>query len=276
MKHDLLRLLILGAHPDDAEYHAGGLISIYRKLGHSVKIVSVTNGAAGHHVLPADELATVRYKEAQAVSQLTGAEYEIWDFPDGELQPTLEVRCRIIREIRTFEPDLVLTHRTNDYHPDHRGVGQAVQDASFMVTVPLIAPDVPALRKDPVVAYMADFFSKPVPMTADVVIDVTEEFDNVIAMLACHRSQFFEWLPYNQGILDQVPAVETLRKQWLSQWFGKRAKAVADRFRERIVETYGEERGRQIQYAEAYEISEYASQLDEARRKQFFPSMGEV
>ena len=148
-----LRLLILGAHPDDAEFHCGGLISIYRQLGHEVKIVSVTNGAAGHHQRSADELSRIRRQEAGAVAERIGASYDVWEFPDGELQPTLEVRRRIIREIRTFAPNLVLTHRTNDYHPDHRAVGQAVQDASFTVTVPLIVPDTAALRRDPVVTF---------------------------------------------------------------------------------------------------------------------------
>ena len=272
MESENPRLLILGAHPDDAEYHAGGLISIYRQLQRTVKIVSVTNGAAGHHELPVEELAKVRRKEAAAVSQLTGAEYEIWKYPDGELQPTLEVRSQIIREIRTFKPDLVLTHRTNDYHPDHRAVSQAVQDASFMVTVPLIVSDVPALRKDPVVAYMTDFFTKPIPMTADVAIDVTQHFDAIVEMLSCHRSQFFEWLPYNQRILDQVPANESDRKAWLADWYRERPATAADRFRTALIDTYGAEHARDIQFAEAYEISEYAASMDDDARQLLFPT----
>ena len=81
--------------------------------------------------------------------------------PDGALQATLELRQRVIREIRGFRPDLVLTHRTNDYHPDHRATGQVVQDASFLVRVPRIVPEVPVLQRDPVVAFMSDLFTKP-------------------------------------------------------------------------------------------------------------------
>ena len=137
---------------------------------------------------------------------MIGATYETWDIPDGQLMPTLDVRLRVIREIRTFAPDLVLTHRTCDYHPDHRAVGQLVQDASYLVTVPNVLRDVPALRKDPAVAYMADTFSKPNRMTADVVLDVTDRLDTIVAMLACHRSQVFEWLAYEEGLLGEVPA----------------------------------------------------------------------
>ena len=140
-----LRLLIIGAHPDDAEFHAGGLATIYRRQGHTVKMISVTDGRSGHHRYQPAELAEVRRRESLAAAAVIGATCDIWSFPDGALQPTLEVRELVIREIRAFRPDLVLTHRPNDYHPDHRAVGQVVQDASYMVTVPLVAPDVPAL-----------------------------------------------------------------------------------------------------------------------------------
>jgi LmbE family N-acetylglucosaminyl deacetylase len=265
------RLLVLGAHPDDAEFHAGGLITIYRRLGRTVKIVSVTNGAAGHHVRAPSELIAVRRAETQDVARRTGVEYDIWEFPDGELQPTLEVRRRIISEIRTFAPDLVLTHRTCDYHPDHRAVGLAVQDASYMVTVPHIVPAAPALRSDPVVAYMNDLFQKPCPLEAHIALDITPLVDEIVTLLACHRSQVFEWLPYNQRVEDQMPAGEADRFAWLRNWFLLRASAVAERSRPALVASYGAARGAGITAAEVYEISEYAAALDPAQRDWLFP-----
>ena len=270
MSDEPLRLLILGAHPDDSEYHAGGLASIYRQRGHLVRMVSVTNGGAGHHEKPPEEVARIRRREAAASGRVLGAAYETWDYPDGELMPTLEVRHRIIAEIRSFAPDLVLTHRTNDYHPDHRAVGQAVQDASFLVTVPHVVPEVPALRRDPVVAYMVDLFTKPCALVPDVAIDVTEHVDTIVAMLACHRSQVFEWLPYLAGVLDQVPAGEAERRAWLREWFTRQVKPRADRFREALIAAYGEERGSKIEYCEAYEISEYAAAADDRARRRLF------
>ena len=271
MSDEPLRLLILGAHPDDAEYHSAGLACIYRKLGHVVKMVSVTDGSAGHHEKPAEELAAIRSEEAAASGAVIGAEYEVWDFPDGELVPTLEVRRKVIREIRTFAPDLVVTHRANDYHPDHRAVGQAVQDASFLVTVPRVVPDVPTLKKDPVVAYMPDLFTKPCPMAADVVIDVTDEVDTIVSMLACHRSQVFEWLPYLQGTTDQVPRDKGEQFRWLRDWYTRAARPRADRFRKELIAAYGKERGGRIEYAEIYEVSEYAAGLDDSARRRLFP-----
>ena len=273
MSNNPPRMLILGAHPDDAEFHSGGLISVYRERGYAVKIISVTNGGAGHHQRSADELPAIRTQETTAVSKLIGADYDVWEYPDGALQPTLEVRHRIIREIRTYAPDLVLTHRLNDYHPDHRAVGQLVQDASYLVTVPLVAPDTTALRKDPVVAYMPDLFTKPNSLSPDVVIDITDYMERIVAMLDCHRSQVYEWLPYNRGVADQVPVDDEEKLEWLTNWISARARAVADRFRARLVEVFGPQRGNAIEFAEAYEISEYAADLNDAAKKRLFPGL---
>jgi LmbE family N-acetylglucosaminyl deacetylase len=274
MTADQLRLLILGAHPDDAEYHAGGLLLRYLAAGHCVKIVSVTDGSAGHHQLDPPQLIATRRAEADAVCRLVEVEYDIWEFPDGRLQPNLDVRLRIIREIRQFRPDLVLTHRPCDYHPDHRAVGLAVQDASYMVTVPPIAPDSPALLRDPVVAYMVDLFTRPYPFCADVVFDVGPQLTGIVDLLDCHACQFYEWLPYNAGKLDQVPADPQERKRFLGEWFGERLRTIATRFREPLIRAYGPKRGRAVEHAEAYEISEYAAPLDDAARARLFPFAG--
>ncbi len=266
------RLLILGAHPDDAEYHAGGLAAIYCELGREVKLVSVTDGSVGHHERSPEELIAIRRQEAKAAGSIIGADYETWLFPDGALQPSLEVRHRIIREIRQFQPDLVLTHRTCDYHPDHRAVGQCVQDASYLVTVPHVLPDVPALRTDPVVAYMVDLFTRPVPMLPDVILDITEQVATIVKMLACQRSQVFEWLAYEEGLLETVPVDESERLLWLRSWFAKHVVPRAGYFRQELIAAFGEERGRSLQFIEAYEISEYGHRPDENLRDQLFPN----
>ncbi len=264
------RLLVLGAHPDDAEFHAGGLAARYAHLGRAVRLVSVTNGGAGHHQLSSTELSALRREEAGRAGRVIGADYVTWDFEDGHLQPTLEVRNRIIQEIREFQPDLVLTHRTCDYHPDHRAVGQAVQDASYLVTVPLVCPEAPILRRDPVVAYMVDLFTKPYPLTPDVVLDVNVEMEMIVAMLAEHRSQVFEFLPFNQGIEASVPKDEQQRLTWLAQWYQQIIAPRTERFREAVIDRFGQTAAQDVRWIEAYEISEYASQIDATRRRQLF------
>lgn len=266
-----LRLLILGAHPDDAEFHAGALATIYRRRGHDVKMVSLTNGEAGHHVSSGAPLAARRKAEAEAAAAVIGATAEVWSNRDGRLEPTLEVRWQVVRAIREFRPDLVLTHRPNDYHPDHRAVGQAVQDACYLVTVPAIVPEVPILRSDPVVGYLPDRFTKPTPLAADVVVDAGQYVETVVDMLACHVSQVFEWLPFNRRASDQVPAEPAARREWLRDWYLERLRPQADRYREQLVARYGRQRGESIEYAEAFEISEYAAPLDDEARRRLFP-----
>jgi LmbE family N-acetylglucosaminyl deacetylase len=266
-----LRLLILGAHPDDAEYHAGGLAAIYRRLGHDVRIVSMTNGQAGHHQRPPERMAELRREEAAAAGRVIGAQYVTWDLPDGELMADLATRHRVIREIRTFAPDMVLAHRPYDYHPDHRAAGQLVQDATYLVTVPNVLRDTPALFRDPVVAYMPDLFTRPCPLVPDVVLDVTEQAETIVRMLACQRTQVFEWLPYEEGVLDQVPAGEDEKLPWLREWYRRHMIPRAERFREELIAAYGPERGRRIEFCEVYEISEYAASADLDLRRRLFP-----
>ena len=268
---DPLRLLILGAHPDDAEYHAGGLATAYRRLGHAVKMVSCTDGSAGHQSNDRATMAPLRRREAAAAGGVIGAEYVTWNFPDGLLQPSFDLRHAVLREIRTFQPDLVLTHRTNDYHPDHRAVGQAVQDASYLVTVPRIAPEAPALRRDPVVASMIDLFTRPCPLRPDAILDATGDLDSIVAMMDCHASQFYDWLPYNEQISDQVPQDKTARKAWLREWFLGKAAPRCERFRPELTAAIGAAAAAQVRVVEAYEISEYAGRTDEAHLRRLFP-----
>lgn len=261
------RLLVLGAHPDDAEIHAGGLIARHAALGSTIRMVSITDGRSGHHEIGPDDLVTIRREEARASGQVIGAESVTWDFPDGGLQADLALRSAMIREIRSFMPDLVLTHRLSDYHPDHRAVGQAVQDACYLVTVPHIAADVPALRRDPVVAFMIDLFTKPQPFEPHVLLDVTPELNTIVRMVACHASQVFQWLPYHDGLLDGLPDSESERLKWLESWFLKLCERRQQRFGSTLIS-----RGAGLANAiEAYEISEYARELVREERERLFP-----
>lgn len=264
-----LKLLIIGAHPDDADYAAGGLAVLYRQLGHEVKMVSVTDGGAGHHQISGPELVARRRREANAAAEVIGATYEVWDNPDGALQPTLENRWKIIRLIRTFKPDLVLTHRPNDYHPDHRYTSLLVQDAAYLVTVPPVVPEVPHLEKDPVIAYMPDSFQKPYPFQPTVSVDVSSVLPTIVDMLACHVSQFYEWLPYNGKFMKDIPSDESGKKAYLSDVIKAKLRGQANRFRDALIRDYSN--GEKIEFAEAYEACEYGSLLNEEAKKRLFP-----
>ncbi len=268
-----LRILVIGAHPDDCELKAGGLTALYRQAGHQVKFVSVTNGEAGHHRLPPAELTQVRRAETKAVASLMGIEYEILGNRDGRLQPTLEARFELIALIRRYQPDLILTHRPNDYHPDHRSTSTLVCDAAYMVIVPHIVPEVPALRVNPVIAYLSDHFQRPAPFQPTVVIDVEPVLDRILDQLVCHHSQFFEWLPYTLCQEELSKADPAALREYAKQFYCKFNGPLADRYRDVVVQTYGEQRGRSIRLIEAFEPCEYGSPLTDEARRRLFPML---
>jgi LmbE family N-acetylglucosaminyl deacetylase len=271
MSSDTLAVLIFGAHPDDPDLRAGGVAVLYSQLGHRVKMVSLTNGDAGHHEMGGAPLAWRRRKEAAASGAVLGCEYITLDNHDGELLPTLQVRHQVIEIMRAFAPDLIMAPRPWDYHPDHCYTSQIVQDALYMVTVPNVVSHAPHLRTNPVAVYVYDGFQKPYPFVPDVVVSIDEVIEQKLDATHCHTSQFYEWLPYNAGILDQVPEGDAARRAWLRQVRGPRMRQIADRCRDRLVERYGEERGRQVEYAEAFEVCEYGAALTKENLHRLFP-----
>lgn len=271
MPDEPLRILVIGAHPDDCDISGGGAAALWREGGHDVRFVSVTNGESGHHQMAREPLIKRRRDEATAAGATLGIPYQVLGNRDGYLQPTVEARFEIIALIRRFDPDLILTHRPNDYHPDHRYTSQLVCDAAYMVMVPAIVPEVPALRRNPVIAYLPDTFERPYPHSPTVVVDIEPVIDKIVGMLDCHESQFYEWLPYVMGLDDQVPTDAQSRREWLKQFYLDRIAPLADRHRDLLIETYGEERGHRIRYIEAFEPCEYGSPLDAAAKRRLFP-----
>jgi LmbE family N-acetylglucosaminyl deacetylase len=268
-----LRILIIGAHPDDCEIKAGGVTALYRAAGHHVKFVSVTNGEAGHQKIMPAELAALRKSETAAVAKLMGIEYEIMSNRDGRLQPTVEARFEMIALIRRFQPDLILTHRPNDYHPDHRATSTLVCDAAYMVIVPHIVPEVPALRVNPVIAYLSDHFQRPTPFTPAIVIDVEPVLESIMDQMECHRCQFYEWLPYTLCQEQGFPTDPQAQRAYLKSFYEGFNGPLADRHRDLVIKTYGEERGRKIRYIEAFEPCEYGTPLTEANQRTLFPML---
>jgi LmbE family N-acetylglucosaminyl deacetylase len=263
-----LRIIAFGAHPDDCDIRSAGTAAKWVAMGHKVRFVSVTNGDAGHHEMGGGMLAMRRRAEAQEVAKRLGIEYVVLDNHDGELVPSLQVREQIIRQIREWNADLVLGPRPNDYHPDHRYTGVLLQDAAFMVTVPNITTDTPALTKNPVFLYYQDGFQKPNPFSPDIVISIDDTIDKKIDALDAHVSQFYEWLPWHAGYLDEVPKDVVARKAWLKE---RRGGGVSPAVRAGLEKWYGSEAAAKVQYAEAFEICEYGSRPSEADIKRLFP-----
>lgn len=272
---EVMNVLLVGAHPDDCDIKAGGMTAMYCERGHDVRILSMTNGDAGHQELSGVELANIRRHEGEAAAECVGATFEMFPTSDGTLQPSLAERERLIRYIREYAPDLLLTHRPNDYHPDHRYTAQLVRDAAYMVTVPAICPDTPRLESNPVIGYFHDHFQKPAPFEPHVVVAVDEAIDEKVEMMHRHRSQMYEWLPYTTDELDDVPADEERRKEWLREerfdFFKNVHMNVADDYLDALIDRYGAAKGGDVAYAEAVEISEYGAPLTEDNADELFP-----
>jgi LmbE family N-acetylglucosaminyl deacetylase len=268
-----VRVLFVGAHPDDSDVKAAGTAALMAEQGHAVKFVSLTNGDAGHHEMGGGPLARRRQAEAQEAARRLGIdEYEILHYHDGELMPTLEVRRDVIRLIREWDADVVVSHRPNDYHPDHRYTGRVVQDAAYMVQVPNVLPNVDPTEGNPVFMYFQDRFEKPYPFEHDIVVAVDEVIDQKVRALDAHESQFYEWLPWVSDVLDQVPETEDARLAWLkNRW----TSAVSDDARAGLEDWYGAERAADVQYAESFQVAEYGRQPTDAEIRRIFPMLGE-
>lgn len=264
---DTLNIMVIGAHPDDCEFKAGGVAALYTSMGHNVRFVSVTNGDAGHHQMGGAPLALRRRKEAENAGRVLGVSYVILDNHDGELVPSLEKRREMIRLIRSFRPDLIMTHRPNDYHPDHRYTSTLVQDAVTLLGVQNVVSDVPAMDTKPVIVYLKDRFQKPIPFTPEIVVDIGSVMEKKIEAIHQHTSQVYEWLP---RFRDDVPTDEAQRKEYLTKSMYQRYE-ISEESRKRAEELYGRERAQSIQWVEEFEWCEYGAALTPEKLHKLFP-----
>ncbi len=266
-----LRIICFGAHPDDCELRAAGTAARWAVEGHHVKFVSVTNGDIGHWKMAGGPLAQRRTAEVERCAEILGIESEVLDIHDGELLPTLENRKVITQLIREWDADIVMCHRPNDYHPDHRNVGLLVQDAAYMVTVPFFCPDVAPLSKNPVFLYYEDRFQKPNPFSADVVVAIDDVLDKKLACVDALESQFHEG-GCCSGLteLPDTPEEHTARQATVRESFRKRFGGTAERFREELREWYGDAAA-EVDAAEAFEICEYGRQPSKEELRELFP-----
>jgi len=271
-KSDKLNIICFGAHPDDCEIRAGGVAAMWVKQGHKVKFVSTTNGDIGHWKMAGGPLAQRRTREVEEAAKVLGIETQVLDNHDGELMPTLENRKTLVRLIRRWKADIVMAHRPNDYHPDHRYTGVLVQDAAFMVICPFFCPDVPHLTRNPVFLYFSDRFQKPNPFEPDVVVAIDEVIEQKTNALVKLESQFVEGcVTGHEGLIPKNEQQRRAAHQRVRSRFRQRFAATADKYRRELIELYGQEKGKNVRYAEAFEVCEYGRQPSADELKKLFP-----
>jgi LmbE family N-acetylglucosaminyl deacetylase len=267
-----LRIICFGAHPDDCEIQAGGTAMMWAKKGHHVLFVSVTNGDIGHWREAGGPLALRRRNEVQRAHEILGIQGVILDIHDGELLPTVENRRLLVKLIREWKADVVMGHRPNDYHPDHRYTGVLVQDAAYMVTVPFFCPDVAPLKSNPAFFYYPDGFQKPNPFNPDLVVSVDDVMEKKLDALGVMVSQFAEGgANGSANLLPDDPAKQKARHQQVRDNFAKRQQGLANRFRTKLGDWYPEGKASAVKQVEAFEICEYGAQPDKKELKRLFP-----
>jgi len=266
-----LNVIVFGAHPDDCDITTGGVAALFTQMGHKVKFVSLTNGNKGHHTMQPDELAARRKQEMQEAGRILGVEYDNLDNDDGELMPTIENRKAVIKLICDWKADIVISCRPYDYHPDHRNTAIIVQDAAYMISVPLMVPDGEPLMKAPLFLYVSDRFQKPLPFSPDIVVDITSVAGKKAEAICAHESQVFEWLPWNGGWLNQLPSNTAEKHKYVGERY--LARNHVERLADAASEWYTPEEMKNIRYVEAFEICEYGSMPDKAKIKRLFPML---
>ena len=187
MAKKVLRILGLGAHPDDMEWHCGGTLARYARAGHKVFICHVSNGDKGSFRYSSAELARVRRKEAVAAARVVGAESLTCDLPDGEVVLNVENERRVTEAIRRARPDVVIATDPNDYHGDHRAVGEMAIHSTFMATCPLYKTASRHLAKVPIL-YFCDT-SSGVNFQPTEYVDITDFLAIKVRMMVAHKSQ---------------------------------------------------------------------------------------
>lgn len=203
-----MRVLAVGAHPDDLELLCAGTLAKYASQGHHVIMCHAGIGDKGHFHIPNDELAAIRRKEAQDSASRIGAESVCLGLPDCEMfidRPTLVLFMDMIREA---DPDVIITHSPTDYMPDHRVVSQLVYDASFHSTLPNFHTDRPANRTVTPVYYMDNLAG--VDFAPTEYVDVSEFIEKKKEMMLCHQSQVV-WLKEHDN-LDVLELIDTSAK----------------------------------------------------------------
>lgn len=213
---DFSSVLVVVAHPDDPEYGIGSAAATWTRAGKRVGYLLASRGEAGIEGMDPAESAVVRTREQEAACKEVGVESLVFlDEPDGRILETPELRTSIAREIRRFQPDIVVLLNFQQTwggrffnSADHRNLGQAAIDAVADAANEWI---VPGARYDKV-RRILEFGAHPTHR-----IDVTDGVEAAVASLACHR----EYL----AALSDDPVEDQARAQIDSTltWEGDRA-----------------------------------------------------
>jgi N-acetylglucosamine malate deacetylase 1 len=266
----VLRVVAFGAHPDDAELKFAGTAALMAAQGHKVKLVALTNGDVGHFAQAGGPLAQRRKAEVEACHKKLGVETEVLDIHDGELMPDLETRKKVANIIRGWQADIVLSHRPWDYHPDHRAVGKLAEDAAVVVAAPFFMPYTPPTKRNPIFLFYSDGFQKPYPFDPIVAVGFDDVAQKKWDCVGDMPSQFADADSWQARYRGNAPADPAARAAMILNGVKQRSAEVANQHRALLVKLYGDQKGKAIKYAEAFELNQYGSGASVEELKQMF------
>lgn len=206
-----MRILAVGAHPDDIELQCAGTLAKYAARGDQVFMAISTNGELGSAKVSKEEIAHIRHQEALASAAVIGAELIWMGYPDGFLMDTPETRMRYIDLIRRTRPDVIITHDpVNDYHPDHNLTGLLLWNVRVNAAAVNIKSDFPPWGTVPEYFFMDTLTGQHfVPQTY---VDISETIDQKRAMLAKYVSQVeFMKERYNMTMVEFMEICSSFR-----------------------------------------------------------------
>jgi LmbE family N-acetylglucosaminyl deacetylase len=208
-----VRVLAIGAHPDDLEILCGGTLVRYVQEGHEVVMCNATLGNRGSYVHTSEEIARIRGEEARRAAEVAGAEHMTLGFSDSEINAAdPEQRRAVVDLVRGARPDLIITHFPDDYMSDHNEISKLVFDCSFHATLPLLETGKPYHPQVTPIYYMDALMG--IGFQPTEYVDVSAVIDTKARMLEQHESQV-TWLRDHDGIdvVEQMKTVTRFRGQ---------------------------------------------------------------
>ena len=201
-----MKILAIGAHPDDVEINCIGTLIKCRKRGDEVTICHMSNGDLGHVSILPEELGTLRCREAQRAGEIAGVKVVWGGFHDLRIYDNEEARDAVVALLRRERPDVIITHAPNDYMPDHCITSRLVFDASFSASVPHYRPELGEATPTTPIYYRCN--ASALNVTPSVYVDISEEMETKRQAFAVHESQIV-WLKDHDNV-DYVEQVEIL------------------------------------------------------------------
>ena len=193
-----MKVLAIGAHPDDIEIACSGTLAKCVKRGDEVTVCHVSSGNLGHVIIPPDELRVIRAAEAKKAGGMAGIKVVCAGFDDLEIfDNNKAARDKIVDVIKSVNPDFIITHNPDDYMPDHTAVSRLVFDASFTATLPNYKSGVKEAARLVPIYYMDTLAG--VNFQPEEYVEISQEIDLTIRMRECHESQLV-WMKEHDGI----------------------------------------------------------------------------